>query len=265
MTYFVSRIVGWVIDPLILTFVLLGFSVACALISMQRLGRFFLFVSTIWLGVVLFTPFANLMAVALEGRFVRPTLPDHVDGIITLGGGLEFRIAHERNVTEQANAADRLYETVLLAKKFPDAKVVYTGSTNMIDGRRYSSGDIAKQYLTSLGVEESRIILEEDARNTFSNVVRSKALLNPKQDEVWVVVTSAYHMPRAIGVFRTQNWKVLPWPSDYQTHGNSAAYDFSYDAFSNVETLKLALHEWVGLISYRWLGRTTELFPAPDK
>jgi len=262
MIQLLNKMANILANPLLVIFLLLCCAVFFGVIKWRRLSWVFLTSTMLLMAMICFTPFSNMIILPLEERFARSVLPNEIDGIISIGGGLEPKIAFGRNGVEQANASDRLYETAVLARRFPNAKIVYTGATWVLEGKEFASGEIAKRYFTGLGIEKDRIVLENKSRNTFDNVVLSKSLVKPKQDEIWVAVTSSYHMPRTIGIFRAQNWQVIPWPSDYQTHGTGAATDFSYSAMSNLETLHLAMNEWLGLLAYKLLGRTNELFPS---
>ena len=109
----------------------------------------------------------------------------------------------------------------------------------------------------------SRIVAESKSRNTVENAVFSKLLAMPQPNERWLLVTSAYHMPRAIGAFRHVGFAVEAYPVDWRTRGwRDAAMPF--DRLSaGLDRTDVAIHEWIGLIAYRLSGRSSTLFPAP--
>jgi len=171
-------------------------------------------------------PYAYVLVPPLENRFQAPlNLPNApVDGIIALGG-----------------SGYRMIEAVRLANRLPHAQLI-------IAGRGESRWvDYAKQD----GIESDRLVYESQSQNTFENAQSSKALLRPTPSERWLLVTSASHMPRAVGSFRQAGFNVIPWPVK-STKPDRAP--------SNA----VAKHEWLGLVAYWLLGRTDALFPGPD-
>jgi len=115
----------------------------------------------------------------------------------------------------------------------------------------------------SLGIPASRITLEKQSRNTIENAVYSKTLAQPKPGERWLLVTSALHMPRAIGAFRQAGFAVEAYPVDYQTSGWEDVLNVVGGLSGGLSGTDKAMHEWIGLIAYRITGKTSELFPGP--
>ena len=169
-------------------------------------------------------PIGSLLVPPLETRF-DPVVPPNdrpIDGIIALGG-----------------SDARVVEAVALAQQFPKAKLIITGAGE----------DRSHAYARSHGIAPDRLVLETASRTTYENAIFTQRLLAPRADQRWVLVTSASHMPRAIGCFRKAGFTVLPWP--VMTDPKLAP-------------AHVARHEWLGLIVYRLLGRTDSLFPAPQ-
>jgi uncharacterized SAM-binding protein YcdF (DUF218 family) len=149
-------------------------------------------------------------------------------------------------------------EFVALARRYPDAKLVFSAGSASVFPDQPPETDGAKLLFGELGIDPSRVIFEDRSRNTYENAVFSKALATPKPGEIWLLVTSASHMPRSVGVFRAAGWTVVPWPVAYKTGG-----PYTVRFGGHFLHLDLALHEWIGLAAYRVLGRTNALFPAP--
>jgi uncharacterized SAM-binding protein YcdF (DUF218 family) len=103
------------------------------------------------------------------------------------------------------------------------------------------------------------VTFETQSRNTCEGARFARELIRPATGTRWLLVTSAFHMPRAIACFRTVDWDVLPYPTDFK-RGESLFY---FSAMANLQELDLALHEWIGLAYYRLTRRTRELFPGP--
>jgi uncharacterized SAM-binding protein YcdF (DUF218 family) len=118
---------------------------------------------------------------------------------------------------------------------------------------------VARSLILGTGVAPDRVEFEDRSSNTCDSAVMTRALVEPKIDERWLLVTSAFHMSRAIGCFRANGWDVIPYPTDFR-RGPSP---WSIEMAANLADLDLAAHEWVGLVYYRLRGYTNELFPGP--
>ncbi len=258
LTDFISKAVWFVVRPgNLLVLVLL----ACTLVAWLRPakdmsgGRLWLTLLSALLLFVTFAPVYSWIARPLEDRFPLPaSLPAQIDGILVLGGVLQRPVADERQVLAVSEAAERLMVPAALALRYPGARLVITGSGE--DHRSLIA------WFSDIGLGNDRIEFETAARNTFENALLSHRMVQPGPDEVWLLVTSAQHMPRAMGVFRKLGWSVLPYPVDYQTAGLDTVTDWP-DAAANLAGIGVVLKEWVGLLAYYLLDRTDELWPAP--
>jgi uncharacterized SAM-binding protein YcdF (DUF218 family) len=153
-------------------------------------------------------------------------------------------------------------EPVALLRRHPEAKLLFTGGQGSLLHGGMTEADVARDLWLSLGVPADRIMLETAARNTHENAVRSLALAQPKPGETWLLVTSASHMPRSMGVFRHAGWRITPWPVNYRTgHTVAVWYDASFPV--RLGEFEWGLKEWIGLLAYRLMGRTGAVFPAP--
>jgi uncharacterized SAM-binding protein YcdF (DUF218 family) len=112
-------------------------------------------------------------------------------------------------------------------------------------------------------MDVGRVVFERESRNTYENVIDSKALVHPAAGEVWLLVTSAFHMPRAVGLFRAQGWSVVPYTVDYLTGDGSDDPAAGVDFEDHLGRASLALKEWLGLIANYWLHHSDSWFPAP--
>ena len=124
-------------------------------------------------------------------------------------------------------------------------------------------GDFAGEALESLGIPKSRLTIERQSRNTLENAEFSKALVSPKPGERWLLVTSAYHMPRSVGLFRKAGFPVEPYPIDWRIGARDDLFNFMNVAVDGMSRTDIAVREWLGLIVYRLSGKTDALFPGP--
>ena len=219
------------------------------------------------LGMALCTvlPVGTWLTIPLEDRFPAPDgYPADVDGIVVLGGGIAGRITEARGQPSFRETMERFAAIPELALRYPDAKILFTGGVAWTAGADdMTEAAVIRAFLAAQGVPDGRVILEGKARSTRDNAVLTLPLAQPKPGERWLLVTSAMHMPRSIGVFRGAGWPELQaWPVDYRTTGS---YALGGDPSVGVSLAELdqAAYEWYGLVYYRLLGYTDAMFPRP--
>lgn len=217
--------------------------------------------ATIGLLAIAVLPIGQWLAMPLESRFPVPALPEHVDGIVVLGGAVEPGITQAHGQVALNDAAERMLEALTLARRYPDAPIVVTGgNATLLPRERPSEAAVMRDLLVGQGIDAARIRLEERARNTYENAVFSRELVEPRVGQVWLLVTSASHMARAVGCFRHLDWPVVAYPVDYRTDSSPRA---GFLLAEHLALLDLIVKEWVGLVAYRILGHTDELLPGP--
>jgi uncharacterized SAM-binding protein YcdF (DUF218 family) len=160
-------------------------------------------------------------------------------------------------------AADRIIAAAALAREYPNARVVFSGGSPNLISNDAKEADYAGAIFESLGIAKSRLIMERRSRNTIENAEFSKALVAPQAGERWLLVTSAYHMPRSVGLFRKAGFAVEPYPVDWRIGGRQSLFAFTNIAVDGLARTDLAMREWMGLIAYRATGKIDELLPGP--
>lgn len=264
--YYIAKLFWGVSRPGMLLLVLLALGLALLATRFQRTAKGLLIAALALLVVGGILPLSNWLILPLEQRFQRADLGERpIDGIVVLGGGELANVAAARGVHGLVDAGERITEAAALARKYPAAKVVYSGGVTEILRRPVNIADAGGAMLRDLGVSDDRLILERAARNTWENARLTRDLVQPKPGERWVVITSAWHMPRAIGNFRKAGFEVEPWPVDYRTTGWDARWSLMREPVEGLGQLDVAIKEWVGLV-FNWLsGRSDALFPAPQR
>ena len=154
----------------------------------------------------------------------------------------------------------RLLDAVALARRHPEAKLALIGAGVFPVG--YADARATLEFVVNQGIAPARVLLEGKSRTTRENAVYAKQLLRPALGERWVLVTSAYHMPRSMGAFAAAGWEVIPYPVDFSIDPRKDLRAY-FDLVGLLNDSTLAGHEWVGLAGYRLMGWTRELFPAP--
>ena len=205
-------------------------------------------------------PFDQKLAGMLEDRFP-PSPVSRVDGIVVLGGAVDIAMSMARNRPSVNEAAERVTELVALARRFPDARIVFSGGSGNPFDQSVKEASVMRRLLAEMGVDDGRIVYENRSRNTHENAVYSKLLAQPGQGQSWLLVTSAIHMPRAMGCFDAEGWPMTAWPVGYATTGDGR--DRRLFTPRRLQILDNALHEAFGLVYYRLRGWTNAWFPGP--
>lgn len=259
--FVLSKVIWAVARPSVLLVLLAAAGLGLGWAGRRRAGRALLLAGVGGLVTALLLPVDRWALRPLEQRFPRIAAPDRVDGIVVLGGAVETMLSEDRGLPSLNAAAERMTEFVALARRYPQARLAFTGGSGLLIGTGPEAGP-AQALFASLGLPPERVIFESRSRTTWDNAVFSYDLLHPAAGETWLLVTSASHMPRAMAVFRRAGWHVLAWPVGYKTlHNGPWLPETGYA--ERLELLDWAAHEWVGLIAYRLLGRSDALFPAP--
>jgi uncharacterized SAM-binding protein YcdF (DUF218 family) len=260
-----SKVLWWLLVPGNLLLLSLGAGVTVLWTRWHRAGRFVVTGASLALLVIAMFPVGGWALNVLENRFPVPAhLPDHVDGIIVLGGAIQPRLAADRRQMALNGHAERMVVTADLARRFPRARVVYTGGSGDLLYPQFKEAHVAPSVFAALGIDPERVMYEDRSRNTYENAVMTRDMVDPRPGDVWLLVTSALHMPRSIGCFRGIGWSVVAVPTDFVTTVDQPWWPPSFGATSGLAGLELAVHEWLGLVAYHLSGRTSEVFPGPQ-
>jgi uncharacterized SAM-binding protein YcdF (DUF218 family) len=264
MFFILSKIVGFFAQPSDIAATLAALGVALLFTRFARAGRRLATFGVVLLLIAGLTPLGNALMLPLEERFPPwDAARGAPAGIIVLGGAVGPEISAARGVTDLNESAERITAAAVLARAYPEARIVYSGGNARLVIAGGIEADYAIDLLESLGVARTRILAERQSRNTIENAELSKKLVEPKPGERWLLVTSAYHMPRAIGAFRRAGFPVEAFPVDWRTRGPIDLWLPFETVTAGLRRTDTAVHEWVGLIAYWMAGRTSELFPAP--
>lgn len=262
MIFYLSKILWLFVRPSNLLLLLACVGVALLYTSRARLGKFILPAVLGFFVLIAFVPLGNWMLFALEQRFAVPAALGKVDGIIVLSGAFNAKNSAFRGEPVLNHHAGRFTKFIELARQYPDAKLLFSGGAVFPMHNGVTESDIGRWFFAGQGLDAGRIQFENKSRNTHENAVFSKRLANPQPGEHWVLVTSAAHMPRSVGLFRKNGWNVTPYPAGFITMPFLEPLT-GPDFAGRLERFDDAVKEWTGLIAYFALGRTSALFPAP--
>jgi uncharacterized SAM-binding protein YcdF (DUF218 family) len=264
MFFVASKVFWFVIEP-VNFLILLGLAgVVLAAWRFTRAGRLLTYCAIVALAVACFSPLGAVLLRPLEDRF--PTPPANMPpptGIIVLGGAIDGDLTAARGQPALLTAGTRLTSAVVLARRYPQARLIFTGGSASLTNDEISEAVAARQFWLDLGVPEERMSFEDRSRNTWENAIFTRDLLKPGPDDSWLLITSAWHTPRSVGIFRQAGFNVTPYPVDYHTFGDARDWKPTHVATDALIKLDFAVHEWIGLVAYRLTGKTDALFPAP--
>ena len=208
-------------------------------------------------------PVSDWLMSPLESRFSMPSeLPQQVDGIIVLGGAEDLKLSAAWSRPQVGESAERVLAAAELSRLYPDVPIIYSGGSNLIQMPELSQqGETSRALLIQAGIDPNRIFIEPNARNTYENFIRLKPLL-PDVKGRYLLVTSAFHMPRSVGIAHKQAISVIPYPVDYRSSQPQQRY-WDFDLSAHLNVLETAWREWIGLTVYYLTGKSAAWFPKP--
>jgi uncharacterized SAM-binding protein YcdF (DUF218 family) len=259
-----TRVVWMLVSPVSMVVLLLLTALLLLWLRRRKLAATALVLATLLLGLFCFTSFAYLLLAPLEARFERPAEPARVDGIVVLGGGMDDEVTTARGSWELNRSGDRFVEALRLALRHPEARVLIAGAGPVLTAGHDSEAEAGARFFRDFGIAPERLLLEDKSRNTEENAVNARAVAQAKPGETWLLVTSAFHMPRSVGLFRRAGFDVIPWPADYLATGSEGVGPKLAQAAENLAISNIALREWLGLAGYYLTGRIDEILPGPD-
>jgi uncharacterized SAM-binding protein YcdF (DUF218 family) len=264
MFYFVSKVAWFFLTP---SNALVTLAVVGLVLARTKYARVGWWMTASAAGVMLIaglSPLAYWLMLPLEARF--PVFVDDgapVAGIVVLGGTFDTgpTLAHGQMALNETG--ERIVALGDLARRYPAARIVYSGGGSEFLRDYTPEATLVEQTIDELGLAKDRVIYERRSLNTAENAQYAKALAQPQDGERWLLVTSAFHMPRAMGVFRAAGFPVEAYPVDFRTAGSASLTTPFAFVSQGLRMTDTAMKEWIGLVSYYLTGKTSALFPAP--
>lgn len=261
--FLLSKIIWLVVKPLNSLVLLLLAWLGCRGLGWRRLAGFFLAVLVTYGGAILLTPLPELAVRRLENRFPVPEVaPEAIAGIILLGGATgDGAVAVARDQPVLNGAAERLTTAMALHRRMPDKPFIVSGFSGRLVPRGWNEAEITSRLFAQQGIDPAGVRFEAQSRTTAENARLTAQMVEQGEARPWLLVTSAWHMPRAVATFRAEGLAVLPYPVDFETEPAQLAWP--RDLGSSLGLASIALHEWLGLAAYYVTGKSAEFFPAP--
>ena len=199
-------------------------------------------------------PLSDWVVGPLERTY--PPNPDTstAHGVIVLGGASQSDLTAAWDSIAINEHGERFFATLALLEADPRLVGIFTGGSGSLDRTRPGEADAARKILLSTGLDPARLRIEGASRTTWENAVLTREMIGTEADKPWVLVTSAWHMPRSVETFCAAGWtRIIPFPADYLSLPDRKGFDWSFAV--RLQHLNLALKEYVGLAAYRWSGR----------
>jgi uncharacterized SAM-binding protein YcdF (DUF218 family) len=262
--FLVGKLVWAVLQPGNLLVLCLIAGIFLFLVSRGRHGRLLVGLAALGFILLAVAPIGPAMLLALEQRLPRPAaLPEQIDGILVLGGAVEPALSLSYGETVFNSAVARVLGGIALARRHPEAKFALIGGEGGFVSIGLPESRATLGFVVEQGIAPERVVLEERSRSTHENAVFTKELIRPAPGATWILVTSAYHMPRAVASFDAVGWPVIPYPVDYKIDPQTGL-GANFSLLDGLGASTLAGKEWAGLLGYRLMGWTRRLFPEPE-
>lgn len=266
MFFVAAKVLGFLLQPssLMVGAVIVGAALAGT--AWRRVARGLLWGAALALLICGLSPLGDVLIRPLEWRFPRAELDRAgipITGIIVLGGAEDSRSPDSPELAPLNEAAERYTEAVALARRLPRARLIFSGGSALLLRNELPEADTAGRLFEALGIDRDRMTLESKSRDTYENATFTARILNPQPNQRWLLVTSAWHMPRAMGCFRRAGFAVEAWPVDYRTSRQLKLPRMHNSIPDGLKRIDIVTREYAGLVIYYLTGRTDALLPGP--
>jgi len=259
MSFYLSKFLWLIINPFNILIFLLLVTIFFLFLKKNKLMYFFLSLFLIVLVSFGIFPLGKFLIYKLEKNYHNEIiLPDKVDGLLILGGATNPFLSDEYNQINLNDSVERLVESITLIKKYTEATIIFTGGSGSIHNPKMDHARIAKQFFVQVGLDTDKMIFENKSRNTYENILYSKNIVKPKKNEKWIVITSAFHMNRAIFIGEKNDWALIPYAVDF-FQPKKFKYRPNLSLLNNFNQMQRGSHEWIGLMAYYLMGRTSRI------
>lgn len=252
LLFIVGKLVGVLIRPESWLVFCMGLALLALLARRQRIACGILALTFAGTFLLAIFPLGDFLIRPLETRYPANPPLSNVDGIIVLGGGENAGKSAYWKQSQLNEGGERYTAALELVRRFPQARLLFAGGSSQLSdlaGGGISEGSVAQAFFLAQGLEPSRLLIEQESRNTSENAHNSVVLAQPQAGQTWVLVTSAFHMPRAMHTFTQAGWTgLVPYPVDYRS--GSFADGIEWELAEHLKVLNTAVKEYAGLVVY---------------
>ena len=262
MSFYLAKFFWIILNPLNILIFLTLLSFIFFTLNFNILKKISLSLLILFFVTFCILPTGNLLIYYLEKKFYNFTdlsKINDVDGILILGGSTDPQLSNTFNQINFKESAERLFEAARAIKKFPNAKIIFSGGSGKITSQDYTESSDAKIFFEQQGIDVKKLIFDDKSRNTYENIIISEKLSKQQSDEKWLVISSAYHLNRAIKVAENIDWDLHPYATDFQINKNFK-FSISLDLFRNLSAMHIGSHEWIGTMYYYFTNKIKEIY-----
>tara|TARA_Y100001936_G_scaffold253442_1_gene318123 strand:+ start:20 stop:802 length:783 start_codon:yes stop_codon:yes gene_type:complete len=260
MSFYLSKTIWVLLNPFNIFILFTISTIILYLISFRKISITIFLINSLYLILISFFPVGDYLIYKIEKEYhSNINIPDKLDGILILGGATNPSMYKEFNQISVNDSAERLIESVSIINRFKSSKVIFSGGSGVVNRPDLGHSQVAKLFYEKIGMGESRIIFEDNSRNTYENILFSKKIANPQKNQSWLLITSASHMKRAMLIGSKHNWHLIPYAVDFKTM-KILKFIPNLNLLYNLNAFQQASYEWLGLISYYLMGRTNKIF-----
>jgi len=255
----ISKNIWLFLGPINFLVILICIALFLRLIKKDFWSNIFFMISVVFFIVIAFLPTGLYLLYKLESPYQsQKNLEVKIDGLLILGGPSSPGLSSFHQQVSFNEAGERLTESVKVIKNFHPKKIIFSGGTSSQLFNK-SHAFVAKKFFSEMGVNTDDIFFEFKSRNTYENILFSMEIVNPTEEENWLIITSSFHMKRALNIAEKLNWKFIPYPVDFRT-SNTFNERPSINFLRNINAFDIAMHEIVGIFAYYILGRSNKIF-----
>ena len=260
MAFYLSKIIWIVLNPFNLIIFLFLFATIANFFKYKKIFKYIFYPTLIFFLTISFFPIGKYLIYIIEKEYHNPPdIPPDVDGILILGGATNPLLSEQFNKTNFNDSADRLIHSIPLIKKNKKAKIIFSGGSGFINRPELDHAQHVKKFFISMNLNTDEIFFENKSKNTYENIIFSQQILKTNKNKKWLLITSAFHMKRAILIGEKNGWDFIAYPVDFKIN-KDFKFKPSLKLLSNINYFNSGSHEWLGLISYYLMGRTSKIF-----
>ena len=260
--FFLSKALWFFFNPINILLFLLLIGIIFHFFNKKKLYKIINIITLILFILIVILPTGPYLFWKLENSYSIPrTFPHDIDGILILGGGVNEDLTYQHQQMSLNENVERLTESIDLMRRFPNAKIVFSGGVATLSKQKLTGIDVAKMFYNRMGVDINRIIFENKSRNTYENFAFSKKFIDNKNNEKWLLVTSAFHMKRVMNVAEKLKLNFISYPVDFSIGKNFSLEPWYAQNYpTNMNHFQIAMHEYVGLIAYYIAGKSSKIY-----
>ena len=254
MTFFLSKFLWFIFNPFNVLIIAIIIGYLFNLFNLKLLSKFFYIFALFIFFISAVMPTGSYLNYLLEKNFHSQNyLPETIDGILILAGATNPFLSKEHSQINLNGSVERLTESIILIKKYPNAKIIFSGGSGSLQYPDLDHASVAKDFFSNMGIDSNKIYYENKSRNTYESILFSKKIANPKKNEKWLLVTSAFHLNRSLGISEKLKWTFIPYATDFKKSKNFS-WGNPFNFLEKISEFDRAMHEWIGLFAYYLLG-----------